>query len=66
MIIAASSRFEQSLRFGDTEACLGDDKFAILLEEAAATGDAKNIMESLQKTLSVLFTLRGKKVLATA
>ncbi len=66
MIIAASRRFEQSLKFGDTVARLGGDEFAILMEDVATPGDAKSISESLQKTLSSPFTLLGKEVFATA
>jgi diguanylate cyclase (GGDEF)-like protein/PAS domain S-box-containing protein len=66
MIIAASRRLEQSLKFGDTVARLGGDEFAILMEEVATPGDAKSISESLQKTLSSPFVLRGKEVFATA
>lgn len=47
MVVAASRRFEQSLKFGDNVARLGDDELVILLEEIATTGDAKNILESL-------------------
>jgi diguanylate cyclase (GGDEF)-like protein/PAS domain S-box-containing protein len=66
MIIAASRRLEQSLKFGDTVARLGGDEFAILLEEVVTVGDAKSISESLQETLSTPFVLRGKEVFATA
>jgi diguanylate cyclase (GGDEF)-like protein/PAS domain S-box-containing protein len=66
MIIAASRRLEQSLKFGDTVARLGGDEFAILMEEVATPGDAKSISESLQQTLSSPFVLRGKEVYATA
>jgi diguanylate cyclase (GGDEF)-like protein/PAS domain S-box-containing protein len=66
MIIAASRRLEQSLKFGDTVARLGGDEFAILMEDVATPGDAKSISEDLQKTLSSPFTLRDKEVFATA
>ena len=66
MIIAASRRLEQSLKFGDTVARLGGDEFAILMEEVATAADAKSISESLQKTLSSPFMLRDKEVFATA
>jgi diguanylate cyclase (GGDEF)-like protein/PAS domain S-box-containing protein len=66
MIISASRRLEQSLKFGDTVARLGGDEFAVLMEEVATVGDAKSISESLQKTLSSPFILRGKEVFATA
>ena len=66
MIISASRRLEQSLKFGDTVARLGGDEFAVLMEEVATTGDAKSISESLQKTLSSPFILRGKEVFTTA
>lgn len=66
LIISASRRLEQSLKFGDTVARLGGDEFAILMEDVRSVGDAKSISESLQKTLSSPFTLRGKEVFTTA
>ena len=47
MIVTASRRFEHYLKFGDNVARLSDNELVILLEEIAATGDAKNILESL-------------------
>ena len=66
LIISASRRLEDNLRFGDTVARLGGDEFAMLLEEINDKSEALAICDIIQKALASPFTLSGKEIFTTA
>ncbi len=66
LIISASRRLHDNLKFGDTVARLGGDEFAILLEEVTDKNEALVVCDMVQKALSSPFTLSGKEIFTTA
>ncbi len=66
LIIAASRRLEDNVKYGDTVARLGGDEFAILLEDMQNVEKARKFSETLQRTFSTPFSLHGKEIFTTA
>lgn len=66
LLNACGRRLEKCLRFGDTVARLGGDKFGILLEDISDFKDAEFIAERVQKQLSSPFDLDGQELNVTA
>jgi len=66
LLNACGHRLEKCLRFGDTVARLGGDKFGILLEDISDFKDAAFIAERIQSQLSSPFDLEGQEVNITS
>ncbi|MGK7916790.1 MAG: diguanylate cyclase [Prochloraceae cyanobacterium] len=66
LLIAVARKIETCLRSEDIIARLGDDEFAILLENMKAPNCAVNIAERIGKELTSPFNLNGHKVFANA
>ena len=66
LLNSCARRLEKCLRFGDTVARLGGDKFGILLEDISDFKDAVFIAERVQKQLTSPFDLDGLEVSVTA
>jgi diguanylate cyclase (GGDEF)-like protein/PAS domain S-box-containing protein len=62
---AVAARLNQSVREGDTVARLGDDEFAIVLEDIHQKEDIPVIVEEIIKSLSQVHMLKGHEVFVT-
>ena len=65
LLVGIARRLEACLRPGDTVARLGGDEFTVLLEDLNDTGEAIEVAERLQQTLSLPFNLKGSEVFTT-
>jgi diguanylate cyclase (GGDEF)-like protein/PAS domain S-box-containing protein len=65
LLVGIARRLESSLRPGDTVARLGGDEFTVLLEDLKNIGEASEIANRLQDTLSAPFTIEGREVYTT-
>lgn len=66
LLISVGQRLEECLRPGETIARLGGDEFAVLLEEIKGVDDVENIIERIQKKLSLPFHIAGHEVFTSA
>jgi diguanylate cyclase (GGDEF)-like protein/PAS domain S-box-containing protein len=62
---AVATRLSQSVRDGDTVARLGDDEFAVLLEDVYQKEDIPVVVEKIIKSLSQVHILKAHEVFVT-
>ena len=62
---AVATRLNESVRDGDTVARLGDDEFAIVLEDIHQKEDIPVIVENIIQSLSQVHVLKGHEVFIT-
>jgi diguanylate cyclase (GGDEF)-like protein/PAS domain S-box-containing protein len=65
LLVGIARRLETCLRPGDTVSRLGGDEFTILLEDLNGSGEAIEVAERLQKSLTRPFNLNGHEVFTT-
>ncbi len=66
LLVAVARRLRSCLRTEDTVARVGDDEFAILLEDISGVRDAVRVAENIERQLREPFEVSGSRTFVTA
>jgi len=66
LLITLGRRLKMCLRSGDTATHLGEDKFAILLDDVKTPFNATRVADRIQQALKVPFNLGGREMFITS
>ncbi len=66
LLKVVSERLTECLRIGDTVARLGDDEFAVLIEDVQSVDEVSTVIRQIRKALETPFTIGGQELVVTA